>query len=442
MLQNTEHTSIYNEFANAGERPHTNRDTKPKQPLAHKCVFQVILNALDSNFDFRAAAQLGNDENLTNKILVVLTVTEVLRVAQDLKLGLCRNADFIYVYNSASWEVVEREKLETFLGEAALKMGVGAIDSQYHRFREQLFKQFLAVSSLPAPEIINDVVTINLLNGTFEISNTVRQLREFRPADFLTYQLPFEFDRQAKCPKWNAFLNHVLPDKSAQMVLAEFIGYVFTRNLKLEKALVLFGFGSNGKSVVHDVVNALLGRESVSNYSLKDLSEEHYRAQIVNKLLNYSSEINSKIDPDMFKKLASTEPVGARLKYGNPFTAYNYAKLMFNANQMPSDVEHTLAYFRRFIVIPFETTISDAEKNPELAREIITSELSGVFNWVLEGLERILKQRKFSFCETSERMVEQFQTESDSAAMFANEECIKGGRTSLADLYFQYKFFC
>ncbi|OGV31935.1 MAG: hypothetical protein A3E88_07330 [Legionellales bacterium RIFCSPHIGHO2_12_FULL_35_11] len=45
------------------------------------------------------------------------------------------------------------------------------------------------------------------------------------------------------------------------------------------------------------------------------------------------------------------------------------------------------AYFRRFLIIPFQVTIPEAEQDKQLAQKIIKSELSGVFNWVLQGLD-------------------------------------------------------
>src|SRR5690606_16817975 len=107
------------------------------------------------------------------------------------------------------------------------------------------------------------------------------------------------------------------------------------------------------------------------------------RAMLANKLLNYATEINGKLETSTFKQLVSGEPVEARLPYGEPFTLTNYAKLIFNCNELPKDVEQTHAYFRRFLIVPFEVTIPGTEQDKELSKKIIESELSGVFNWVL-----------------------------------------------------------
>src|SRR5690606_17922094 len=152
---------------------------------------------------------------------------------------------------------------------------------------------------------------------------------------------------------------------------AEFLGYVFikhgSKRLKEEKALILYGNGANGKSVFFEVVSALLGTENTSNFSLESLTEtnSYNRAMIANKLVNYGSEINGKLESSFFKQLVSGEPIEARLPYGQPFTMKQYAKLIFNCNELPKDVEHTNAYFRRFLIIPFDVTIPPQEQDKD-----------------------------------------------------------------------------
>ena len=82
--------------------------------------------------------------------------------------------------------------------------------------------------------------------NTFEIGKDELTIRHFDAKDFLTYQLAFDYDEDAACAKWTAFLDDVLPDVSKQMILAEFIGYVFAKHLKLEKTMILYGTGANG----------------------------------------------------------------------------------------------------------------------------------------------------------------------------------------------------
>lgn len=386
-----------------------------------------------------------------NKHYLVLSIENVLILANKNLWGLCKNHDFIYLFNGTFWSEIDNETFQKFLGEAAEYQTVPLFDAKLYSFREQLFKQFLATAYLPTPEVNNNTVLINLQNGTFEISTEGTKLRPFDRSDFITYQLPFEYNPDAKAPIFEAYLNRVLPDIERQNVLAEYLGYVFVKHgskaLKEEKALVLYGTGANGKSVFFEIVNALLGAENVSSYSLQSLTNEngYFRAKLANKLVNYASEINGNLEASIFKQLVSGEPVEARLPYGQPFNLKQYAKLIFNCNELPKDVEHTNAYFRRFLIIPFDVTIPPQEQDKQLHSKIIENELSGVFNWVLDGLNRLLVQKRFSECEAAKRAVEQYKVESDSVQMYLGEYEYSVSPTNtipLKDLFNEYRSYC
>jgi len=388
---------------------------------------------------------------INQKHLLVLSIENILLNAEKKRWGLCKNHDFIYLYNGTFWNDIDKETFQKFLGEASEKIGVTKFDARFFQFREKLFKQFLATAYLPTPESDEDKVLINLLNGTFEISQKETILRPFKQSDFLTYQLPFEYNPKATAPIFEAYLDKVLPDVERQKVLAEYLGFVFIKHgsnaLKEEKTLILYGTGANGKSVFFEIVNALLGTKNITNYSLQSLTDEkgYQRAKLANTLVNYGSEINGKLETSVFKQLVSGEPVDARLPYGQPFILKQYAKLIFNCNELPKDVEHTNAYFRRFLIIPFDVTIQPQEIDTNLHTKIIEAELSGVFNWVLDGLNRLLEQKKFSKCDAAQNAVEQFKLESNSVQMFLSENEYKSDAESyslIKELYIEYRAFC
>jgi putative DNA primase/helicase len=422
----------------------------PKNPT-HAEVLTQLIQQLEP-LDFEAIANPRKEENfkLTKAHYLILSIEHILDVAKRSRCGLCKNQDFIYLYNGAYWAKIEADAFQMFLGEAAEKLGVTKFSSRLFYFREQLYKQFLSAAYLPTPKSNKDIVLINLLNGTFEVSSKGAKLRPFDRKDFITYQLPFEYNPKAKAPIFERYINRVLPDIESQRVLAEYLGYLFIKHggrLKLEAALILYGSGANGKSVFFQVVEALVGRENITNYSLQSLTEEkgYYRANISNKLVNYASEINGKLEASMFKAMVSGETVEACLKYGQPFSMTDYAKFIFNCNELPREVEHTPAFFRRWLIIPFNVTIPKEEQDSELHTKIIESELSGVFNWVLDGLNRLLEQKRFSKCDAAMQAVEQYQTESNSVKMFMEDfNYVIGSLATIdiKDLYQQYRNFC
>jgi putative DNA primase/helicase len=302
-------------------------------------------------------------------------------------------------------------------------MGVPLTIATEVNFVENLYRQFGRSAHLQPPKFSKDKVLINLQNGTFEITTQGVKQMGFSPDDFLTYQLPFEYYPTAECPIFMRYLNRVLPDQSSQAVLAEFCGLLFIRNgnrLKIEKCLVLYGKGANGKSVFFEVLTALLGRPNVSFFTLQELTNQsgYYRANIGDKLVNYASEISRQMNTAMFNRLASGEPFIARHIYERPIEVVHYAKMIFNANELPKDTEQLHSYFRRLLIIPFCVTIPEAEQDKELHRKIIDNELAGVFNWILAGLKRLLLNKDFTYCQAAADCLEQYRIDSDTSQVF------------------------
>ncbi len=417
-------------------------------PVPHIVILNKILERIEP-LCFSELAGVEDESKLNTKHYLVLSVQNIIDLAEENNWGLCLNNDFVYLYNGAYWKLIDKNQIKYFLGKAAYKMGVRKFDALHFKFRDDLYKQFLSEANLPIPERPNDKICVNLLNGTFEISDLGTRLREFHREDFITYQLPFEYNKDAQATLFKKYLDHVLPDKECQYVLAEFLAYIFIHPsiLKLEKALLLYGSGANGKSVLFEIANALLGKENVSSFSLKSLTDDngYTRASIANKLLNYATEISGKLESSFFKQLVSNEPIEARLPYCNPIIISNYARLIFNCNELPTDIEQTDAYFRRLIIIPFSVTIPESQQDKELPKKIINSELSGVFNWVLEGLNRLLTNKRFTESTIISDQVNIYRKQSNNVSLFLEDRGYKVSTSyskPLKELFDDYKLFC
>ena len=419
------------------------------QPGPFAPELQGIIDSLEP-LNFRELAGAKANEKLKHSETLVLAVRELLKIVETAGAGLTAQNGLPFVYNGRYWQETSREDIEAFLTAAAIKMGIDELTAEYFETQEKLYKQFLKTARLQARRRDRGKILINFPNGTLEITQAGRwRLREHRRADFIKYELPYSYDATATtCPLFTAYLNKVQPDRAAQAVLAEFVGNALAPELKLQKALVLNGPGSNGKSVFCDIITAVLGRENVSSYTMESLTKTDSRscAQLENKLLNYSSENSIKMNVEAFKTLVCGEPIEVRRLYGESYQIEGYAKLMFNCNLLPRDIEQSEGFFRRFLIIPFTTKIEESEKDPELAAKIIARELPAVFNWVLQGLRRLLQAKAFTPCDTAREALEAYRKESNSVLMFIEEYSLEPGspadREALKDLYNAYNFYC
>lgn len=428
-------------------KPSLNHYSQLPNPVEHSEVLDRLLEQVQP-VNFREKLGIKPDDKAKISEIQVIIVEELLQLAKVNQWGLSLSNGQPYIFNGCFWQVIESDEIQAFIGQAAERMNFDRFKARYYQFRKQLFEQFICAGHFAPPRPAPGKVLINLQNGTFKVSPEGINLRVFDPADFIKYQLPFAYDPKATAPMFEKFLGRVLPEIELQAVIQEFLGYVFisTKVLKLEKTLLLFGTGANGKSVFFDIVNSLLGSQNVSSYSLQSLTNEngYFRAKLGDKLVNYASEISGQLQTAVFKQMVSGEPLEARLPYGNPFILTDYAKLIFNTNILPREVEHTNAYFRRFLIVPFNVTIPEAEQDPELAQKIILNELPGVFNWVLVGLKRLLENRKFTPSEIVKNMVQTYEAESDTVKQFLTEQNYIAALTAepLKEIYAQYKNFC
>jgi putative DNA primase/helicase len=414
----------------------------------HPLNQEQLDNALDNMepIVFEDAAGLTNPERLKDRHRVVCVVLAAIAALQSVGSSIKYFSGGTHLFVGTHWAKVSRSQLRRFLGRAGIRCGINPVEGRYHRFIDDMENQLRSETSVEEPDRAGSPSLMNFTNGTLEVQELEVVFREHRAEDMLTHLLPCEYRPDASCTSWDTFLDRSVPHEESQLNLAEFMGLLFTF-LNHEKALVLLGDGHNGKSVFFEVVCGVLGTENVTHQSLEGLNSEYNRAGLAGFLLNYSSEIGRNAKPENFKKMASGEPIDARLPYGKPFILRQYARLAFNCNDLPRDVEHTHAFFRRLLIIPFAERISLEERVPDLAKQILEHETAGVLNWMIGGMTRLTRQGDFTPNPNAEAAVSRYKLESDSVALFLEENhyvpsldgehAVQGSR-----LYGDYRAFC
>jgi putative DNA primase/helicase len=416
-------------------------------------LINTLVNDLkDPLSKFRNESGAVDEYKVPQNLYIVAIIHEIIKASKRIHLGICVRHGVIYLFTGKYWQETADEDVKKLLSKLAIKLGYySPATAKVSEFREKLFKQFLyeGVEEANTPERKN--ILVNLNNGTLEIDKSTVRLRERRREDFITYCLNYDYSEKAKCQIFENYLDEVLPKREVQMILQEYVGYIFTTGLKLEKGAVLYGSGANGKSVFFEIITSLLGKDNLSFKGLGDLCMkgdrgDNHRAEIENKLVNYASEISPKgADIEIFKALVSGEPVNARRLYKNVYTFRSNAKLIFNANKLPTETEHTEGFFRRYLIIPFNVTIPENRQDKFLHKKIIENELGGVLNWAIDGLKRLLSTGNFTESEETSNALEDFKKQSNSVLQFVEEYSLEKdeyGFVSNKDLYSSYTEFC
>lgn len=85
--------------------------------------------------DFRTESGLSEtNDRLSQKHYLVTTVLKVMEIAKANEMDLCSSHGKVYIFNGEWWSGIEASEFRTFLGEAAVKMGVEKFTAMHYIF--------------------------------------------------------------------------------------------------------------------------------------------------------------------------------------------------------------------------------------------------------------------------------------------------------------------
>jgi P4 family phage/plasmid primase-like protien len=343
-------------------------------------------------------------------------------------------ASVLWVYDNGVYrsdgEPLVRNVAQALLGE----------ERRENRIVETL-RYIETATRVASPE--SDLAHINLRNGRLQWSTG--NLEPHSSVIFEVIQLPVMFDPNAVCPQFDCYLETTLAPEIIPLV-EEIMGYCLIPDTRFEKAAMLVGDGSNGKSVFLDTNTALQGKENVSAVALQDLEDNRFRvAELYGKLTNIFADLDERAlnSSATFKALVTGDRITAERKFAQPFSFRPYARLIFSANSLPPSKDRTHAFYRRWLIIPFERTFEGNEADKEL-RTKLRNELPGILNRALRGLNRLFSEGKFTEPQAVKAALEDYQRDNDSVASFVTEFVEKDANATIAKqtLYGRYRNWC
>ena len=306
--------------------------------------------------------------------------------------SLCYLNEELHFFDGRSYVPISLKRATSMLGNLLHDNGIGASD-----IRRIADMPFLVLEERRHLIDENKVCFDNCV-----LDVRTREILPFSDGVKTDYVRPFSYSEDAKCPTWKRFLNEVMPDEDEQSCLQEFFGMCFLDRslLSVEKFSIFIGTGSNGKSVVFDVIKSVIGKDRVSYLSPDQLTNEKQVVSVLGKRLNFAPDIRKGASFDSaLKALSSGQDVaGWRLYSGT--TVIKCPPLVFALNEMPRFRDVTSAFFRRVLLFSFDVTIPQNKQDRTLAARIIERESAGVFRWMMEGLWRLQENGgEFTYCE-------------------------------------------
>lgn len=233
---------------------------------------------------------------------------------------------------------------------------------------------------------------LNVANGTLHVWSG--HLDPHDPHDLITKLADIQYDANAQCPRWLAFLERVIPDEEVRAFVQRYVGYCLTGRVTEQTIAFLIGPGANGKSVFLNVLRRLLGEYAVvapRDLLIAQRYEPHPTsiAGLAGARLASAveTEAGSKLSEAKVKELVGGDDLTARRMREDFWQFEPTHKLIVAANYRPTVTGTDSAIWRRIRVIPFEVVIPFEERNPGLL-ELLALELPGILNWAVEGCKK------------------------------------------------------
>src|SRR6056297_1365064 len=249
----------------------------------------------------------------------------------------------------------------------------------------------------------------------------------------LSEYTPYKIDFHNEPTKFLAFLEDILEgDVEVIKYMQRVMGYAMTGSTQEQCMFFLFGDGSNGKSLLLDIVNEAMG--SYGKTSNADILLEKYNAGQGNLgdiarlkgsrfVVTDEAKHNDKLNESAIKTMTSgIGNIVARYLYGNEFEFSPIMKIFMSSNYKPRITGTDHGIWRRVKVIPFNKVIPDEEQDKQLKTKLL-KEMPQILGWMIKGC--LLWQRHgLNEPDKLKDAHKDYRSEMDIVQRWINEACL------------------
>ena len=333
-------------------------------------------------------------------------------------------------------------------------------------FAKEVIKK-IKVRTKKKVELFNNYNELNIENGLLDLKTL--ELSEHSPNKYATLLCPIEYHK----PEFEIRDETIFEDIKKNLkdtLFWEFLTRSFTINKELEKesfqsALEMFasvfvkaqiddrgfmnlGGGENGKSVLLEYIQSMVGDENASNLSLDQISNSPFdRAILKDKLANIFADLESSElkKTGTLKNILTGDPIEAQFKYGNPFKVRVFGKLIFSCNRFPRVNDPSHGFFRRWIIIKWNRNFEGDKERDEHLKEKLQNqaEKNKVFSCLIHLSSKLIRTRKFAHTKEAKQIQKEWNEYSDPILNFVEQFTEHSqSNTSKFEMLNHYRAWC
>ena len=286
-----------------------------------------------------------------------------------------------------------------------------------------------------------------MTNGLLHVPT--RALRPHTPHFFCHHSLAFPFsDKCAPPARWMGFLHELWDDDESSIVaLQEVMGYILGGDTRQQKIFLFVGPKRGGKGTIGRVLTGLLGVHNVAAPTLAGLSTNFGLSPLIGKPLGLISDArlsgksDSKVVVERLLSVSGEDSLTIDRKYREPWTGRLPTRFVVLTNELPRLTDSSGALASSFVIFVLRNSFYGKE-NPRLTDELLI-EAPAIFNWALEGLDRLNARGHFVSPQSGAEAIQQLEDLSSPISAFIRDMCIVGhNRVEAETLWAAWKAWC
>ena len=366
-----------------------------------------------------------------------------------------------YLYNEGIWRMESDENTEGWIMEEYIKQHAEPPTPMQVRDIAKFISMYTFSEYRKQIKYFNDEIrdnTINIKSGILNLDTL--EIKPYTKKSFCFYKLPFDYIPDPYCPVMIDFISSSMGfdkdisnsldedrDEYFKVVyfIQEWLGYSMLANYKLEKSLLMVGEGANGKSVLQDIWQHIIGRYNCSFVDLKYINDGSQVFMTRNKLVNFSKDLenNQQLDTGIVKSFVSGQIVNCNEKFKAQTEMSAVAKIVIACNELPYIKNPSNSVKRRFHILPFNIVFSEDQQDKHLLEKLIKED-EHIFSWAVNGLKRLKKRGYFDVPTRCKYSMRSYIKENDTIELWLEDYEIHHDRykTEMVKAYNSYKVYC
>ncbi len=245
-------------------------------------------------------------------------------------------------------------------------------------------------------------------------------------SDLCTMSTRVGYAPQEDCPRFRSFIKEVTAsDGALATYLQRMLGYCLTGDTREQVFFLFTGTGSNGKSVLVEIVRSILGDYMApATAKLLTGAEDVIPNEVAGlrgrRLVSVSETASGAVlNERRVKAISGEDQVKARLLFKEFVDFRPTFKLLLVTNALPrlSSVDHSMR--RRPRVVPFRVQFDPPDM--ELKAKLL-AEAPGILNWLIEGAQ-LWHQGGLGSCTAVEQATAAYLEGADSVQRWVKDRC-------------------